>query len=305
MNKKYEDFIKEYSLTIQDKSAIGFIDGYQVSTTVDQFARLACVGKVSIFLDANQQNTFSDFMRNHKKEFGFVQVLIDSTGVHFASMCFTLNKGIDNLKKTILGIIEKAKELSLPTNTCPLCGKELLEKDIIIYNDMLMYVDQECSNNLEKVHEEKEKEYQALPNNYGKAFLGALVGALIGGIVWFLIGILLNLVSGYVAFLISFLAGFGYDKLKGKPNYKKVLFTSIVSFLAILLAEFGIYYVYTLTAMKEVGLSGSVIQVFIELLKDTSTGVLTSFILDLVLALVFGAIGIFYSNRQMIKNLHK
>lgn len=127
-----------------------------------------------------------------------------------------------------------------------------------------------------------------MPNNYLKGTLGAFVGALLGGMVWIIVG-LFGYVVAMVAFLISFLGSYGYDLMKAKKNKIKLL---IVSIFVIILSALILYII----------VCGS-FNGFVNFLA-TSDG-LKEFLLNLLLALVFGALGITWSILQMKKDIHK
>ncbi len=127
-----------------------------------------------------------------------------------------------------------------------------------------------------------------MPNNYLKGTLGAFVGALLGGMVWIIVG-LFGYVVAMVAFLISFLGSYGYDLMKAKKNKIKLL---IVSIFVIILSTLILYII----------VCGS-FNGFVNFLA-TSDG-LKEFLLNLLLALVFGALGITWSILQMKKDIHK
>lgn len=106
--------------------------------------------------------------------------------------------------------------------------------------------------------------------------------------VWIIVG-LFGYVASMVAFLISFLGSYGYDLMKGKKNKIKLL---IVSIFVIILSTFILYII----------VCGS-FNGFVNFLA-TSDG-LKEFLLNLLLALVFGALGITWSILQMKKDIHK
>lgn len=128
-----------------------------------------------------------------------------------------------------------------------------------------------------------------MPNNYLKGTLGAFVSALLGGMVWIIVG-LFGYVAAMVAFLISFLGSYGYDLMKGKKNKIKLL---IVSIIVIILSTL-ILYIIVCGSFNE----------FVNFLA-TSDGLKEFLINLLLLALVFGALGITWSILQMKKDIHK
>lgn len=109
--------------------------------------------------------------------------------------------------------------------------------------------------------------------------------------VWIIVG-LFGYVAAMVAFLISFLGSYGYDLMKGKKNKIKLLIVSIVSIFVIILSTLILYII----------VCGS-FNGFVNFLA-TSDG-LKEFLINLLLSLVFGALGITWSILQMKKDIHK
>lgn len=154
-----------------------------------------------------------------------------------------------------------------------------------------MHVCEDCYNHILEEENKKEEEYKKSPNNYLKGTLGAFIGALLGGMVWIIVG-LFGYVAAMVAFLISFLGSYGYDLMKGKKNKIKLLIVSLVSIFVIILSTFILYII----------VCGSITG-FVNFLA-TSDG-LREFLVNLLLAFIFGALGITWSIFQMKKDIHK
>lgn len=129
-----------------------------------------------------------------------------------------------------------------------------------------MHVCEDCYNHILEGDNKKEEEYKKSPNNYLKGTLGAFIGALLGG--------------------------YGYDLMKGKKNKIKLLIVSIVSIFVIILSTFILYII----------VCGSFAE-FVDFLA-TSDG-LRKFLVNLLLALIFGVLGITWSIFQMKKDIHK
>lgn len=154
-----------------------------------------------------------------------------------------------------------------------------------------MHVCEDCYNHILEEENKKEEEYKNSPNNYLKGTLGAFVGALLGGMAWIIVG-LFGYVASIIAFLISFLGSYSYDLMKGKKNKIKLLIVSIVSIFVIILSTFILYII----------VCGSFAE-FVDFLA-TSDG-LRKFLVNLLLALIFGVLGITWSIFQMKKDIHK
>lgn len=194
-------------------------------------------------------------------------------------------------------ITNKLSELGFDGSKCPKCGKELVNKKELNYLNPLintnfsMHVCEDCYNHILEEENKKEEEYKKSPNNYLKGTLGAFIGALLGGMAWIIVG-LFGYVATIIAFLISFLGSYGYDLMKGKKNKIKLLIVSIVSIFVIILSTFILYIIVCGSFAK-----------FVDFLA-TSDG-LREFLVNLLLALIFGVLGITWSIFQMKKDIHK
>lgn len=71
--------------------------------------------------------------------------------------------------------------------------------------------------------------------------VGAFAGALIGAAVWAAVGIFLDLITGIVGFLIGFLAAKGYDLLKGRQGWIKLVCVIIAVIIGVVVGTGAIY----------------------------------------------------------------
>lgn len=210
---------------------------------------------------------------------------------------FTMKGAVKNLEKNLDFITNKLFELGFDGSKCPKCGKELVNtKELCYLNPLIntnfsMHVCEDCYNHILDEENKKEEAYKKMPNNYLKGTLGAFVGALLGGMVWIIVG-LFGYVASIISFLISFLGSYGYDLIKGKKNKIKLLIVSIVSIFVIILSTLILYII----------VCGSFAE-FVDFLA-TSDG-LREFLVNLLLALIFGVLGITWSIFQMKKDIHK
>ena len=294
--KELDEIIAKYNLQTQNKINFGTINNFQVCLKVDAFSALSCVGQISCFLD-NKIGEINSLLKDNAKELGILNYKISHDGIFIVLKTFTMKGAVKNLEKSLDFITNKLFELGFDGSKCPKCGKEMVDSKELSYLNPLIntyfsvYVCNDCYNNILEEENKKEEEYKKSPNNYLKGTLGAFIGALLGGMVWIIVG-LFGYVAAMVAFLISFLGSYGYDLMKGKKNKIKLLIVSSVSIFVIILSTFILYII----------VCGSITG-FVNFLA-TSDG-LKEFLTNLLLAFIFGALGITWSIFQMKKDIHK
>ena len=294
--KELDEIIAKYNLQTQNKINFGTINNFQVCLKVDAFSALSCVGQISCFLD-NKIGEINSLLKDNAKELGILNYKISHDGIFIVVKTFTMKGAVKNLEKSLDFITNKLSELGFDGSKCPKCGKELVNKKELNYLNPLintnfsMHVCEDCYNHILEEENKKEEEYKKSPNNYLKGTLGAFIGALLGGMAWIIVG-LFGYVATIIAFLISFLGSYGYDLMKGKKNKIKLLIVSIVSVFVIILSTFILYIIVCGSFAK-----------FVDFLA-TSDG-LREFLVNLLLAIIFGALGITWSIFQMKKDIHK
>lgn len=294
--KELDEIIAKYNLQTQNKINFGTINNFQVCLKVDAFSALSCVGQISCFLD-NKIGEINSLLKDNAKELGILNYKISHDGIFIVVKTFTMKGAVKNLEKSLDFITNKLSELGFDGSKCPKCGKELVNKKELNYLNPLintnfsMHVCEDCYNHILEEENKKEEEYKKSPNNYLKGTLGAFIGALLGGMAWIIVG-LFGYVATIIAFLISFLGSYGYDLMKGKKNKIKLLIVSIVSIFVIILSTFILYIIVCGSFAK-----------FVDFLA-TSDG-LREFLVNLLLALIFGVLGITWSIFQMKKDIHK
>ncbi len=293
--KELDEIIAKYNLQTQNKINFGTINNFQVCLKVDAFATPACIGQIFCFLD-HRIEEINSILKDNSKELCLLNYKVDNDNILIVMKAFTMKGAVKNLEKSLNFITNKLFELGFDSSKCPECGKDLVESKELGYLNLLvntsfpMHVCEDCYNHILE-EENKKEEYKNSPNNYLKGTLGAFIGALLGGMAWIIVG-LFGYVASIIAFLISFLGSYGYDLMKGKKNKIKLLIVSIVSIFVIILSTFILYII----------VCGSIAE-FVDFLA-TSDG-LRKFLVNLLLALIFGVLGITWSIFQMKKDIHK
>ena len=297
MEKNLSNFVSKYNLNCEnkDKLVYGIFNGYQMSTTIDVFQ--ANSFHTFIFTKMNEElaTKLRDFLNANLKVLKLVQSNFYNYGFSFAVQTITRKSGYANLENALLKITEFLNENGFMNQEyCPICGNEMMVKKTIKINDVKFNVDEVCEEELKSQLQANEEAYENAPNNYFAGFIGAALGGLVGALVWIFVGVVFNLMSAWIALLLSWLAGNGYTKAKGKANVMKIVISSVVSVIYIIVS---MLIVYNVLCVKE-GLD------LVALLNE-NIEFKAAFIGDMVQSLLFGALGIVFAAIQMKKTLHK
>lgn len=302
MNKYIQELITELQFESEGKVHFGTVEGYQGFMVIDPFAAAAFQGGFFVYLK-DRAPEIRSYISDHKKEMKILNFTVGNDGIAFNVMVMTNKSGASNMKTAIHAIAAYLRSLGIDGEVCPLCGKPMEEKKRIALSGIPVFVDGDCAREIETEVRKTEEEYQSSPDNYLKGTLGAFVGGLIGGVAWVIIG-LLGFVSGWIAFLIAFLAGVGYDKMKGNPNSMKLVITSLTTVVVIVISMFAMYFLLVRLEMNESGITGSAVTLFFEMLSENKE-LQSEFLLNMILALLFGAFGITFSIVRMRKQIHR
>lgn len=296
MDKQLLAFIDDYNLDcVNNKLAYGSVNGYQVSIKINVFE----ANSFNIFVFTKLSDDLSTKLNNYfvenKKSLKLIECEINSYGFRFRVNTVTKKSGYNNLRKALDNITLFLKEIgALDDNYCPICGKLMEDKKLVLVNGLRFNLDEECAVSLKQELDKMDEAFNSSPNNYLKGLLGALTGGLLGALVWVFVGCVLGMISGWVAFLITWLCGVGYSRARGKANNMKIVISGIVTFVYIIIS---MIIVYAVLASKN-GLN------FFDIMF-TDSAIMGAFVGDLLMALLFGAIGLFYSLRQMRKTLYQ
>ncbi|MDE7105620.1 MAG: hypothetical protein K2O22_00465 [Anaeroplasmataceae bacterium] len=297
MTRNLITFLTGNNFSIEQESAYSFINGYQVS--IRQTPNLAV--QIFSFLEEEQIQSVTSYLKENNKVLHISSFDVTPLGVciNIASLN-TLMEALEKITNFLS--LQNAKNQQY----CPVTGEEFIEetKQKVQYNQFVVFINEASVEILNAQIEAAEQDFQNAPNNYLKGALGAIIGGALGAIVWVVIGAFTGFMSGWIAFLIAFLAGLGYDKMKGKPTNMKFVVAAVVTLCYAILSMIVVYILLVKTAMNQYNLEGNPISVLFELM-ELDDRVKTAFIIDMVLALLFGVFGVFFSYFQMKKTLHK
>ena len=305
MNKYLKEFAERYSLKENGNNVVyGVFNGYQVVVSLSNTNPVDCFVRIySNFREV--KGDVESFLSIRKSEYKLRVYTFSNSTLTFDYTTFGVKGWVEKAEKILLELTEHLTRIQAKgIEYCPGCGEKMdIPTTVTVHNNPLLL----CSNCAGKIKEEqdkKEAEYQAAPGNYGKGLIGAIIGALIGGVVWIAVAYILGLVSAFIAVLITYLAAIGYDKMQGKQSQKKLIITTAVSLVVVVLSMYLSYVVMVNAELKAAGITENP---FISLayLLETDPEVMAGFIGDMFMSLLFGVLGTIAYAQSMKKKLHK
>lgn len=306
MNKHINEFVTNLNLVETSKAHYsGVYNQYQYGFSYTTIG----ISSLNITFFANfgsKKNEIVSWLECEKKLLKFTSYQIDD---YYLSIDFnvmlTIGKTLVNVTQASRMLADKFAELEIPNkNYCPVCGQELDNTDKAIFNGYEFNVDLGCRNTIAQKNAQAEMEFNNAPNNYLKGALGASLFALIGVAVWIILGVATQRIFGYIAILVSFLAGFGYNKFGGKNNFMKIVIPSLITIVLLIVSLFVIYYVILSNTCKEIGYTGSVMEL-LGFMLETDEEFKGGIISDVFITVLFAGIGILGSYSYLKKGMHK
>lgn len=185
---------------------------------------------------------------------------------------------------------------------CSSCGLELGGAGVpALMNDTVYMLHEGClhrdDEQLNCAKEEKKKEGSAVTGTIG-AFIGAIIGAIPWAVAYYF-----GWFVGWLGFLVGIAAKKGYELLNGKESRAKGVAVIIATILGVIVAESAAIMVSVGVIWAQEGATFSVLDVvysyFYTLISDTETLMLV--IKDIALGLVFAALGIWSTIREIFK----
>lgn len=308
MNKHIINALSSYEFTYEKYTAYGQIDGYEVNV----LSRPLDIGPVLVFstyMPLEKKNAFISRIKAYN--FSMVSASALEFGVVVTIGVMTSGGIEKKFKKVLPVILNLLHEFEAPKKeVCPLSGIEMddlnskvapipeLSIKVRLTNDAITNV----NNQIEKINEV----YEEAPNNYLKGMGGLFIGALVGVLLTIGLG-LLGYITAFASFISIILGTFLYSKFGGKQNKMMILMSFVITTISILLAVFVIYIILANDLMIEADLAYRGMDAF-KFAMANSKEFNRSFLLDLVLNLVFIVLGIvisFFTLKKMIKRPKK
>ena len=220
-------------------------------------------------------------------------------------MSFRANgKGMASLRallSQLLGAL--AQEGFIGTACCSRCGgaADGTEK-IVLQNGRAQLMHEACITALADEQREAVQQQSHSGNNYWMGLLGAVLGTLVGLIPWVLLAR-----AGYFASIAGFLIGLcakkGYELFRGKLGRPKLVVLIVCSVLGVVLAQYVDVWIQVAIELDGYFFSfGELTSITTQLIL-TEPEVLTPFLINLALGLVFalaGLWGVFAQTKQEV-----
>lgn len=193
------------------------------------------------------------------------------------------------------------------TDNCFICSSDFGTQETL-FDNILVPLCGTCYDHLEQEYIKAEQEFSSEEKKYGLGFIGALLGGLLATIPWILLSYH-GWYVGIIGFLIMFLSLKGYKLLGARIGRLTPWIVGGLTIFLIVLAELVANLLQVSAALKEVfDISPSLGQtfgVFIELLKDSTTGILRGVIINLLIGIVIGLAGTISLFKDMKLNINK
>lgn len=308
MNKHIKQYCEEKGLTVDGNTAYGTLNGFETNFKLDNLDNYNPLKfHINCYTTDEQKRNIESELR--KKAFKFFRWQFTRYGIFIGVNYFTNKSAAKRLPSLMDETIEVLKSNgALGTGYCPICGKELTADANRPYSIDEIYrlkvtADDECVNDVNKVIEAENVDYNNAPNNYAQGFLGALLGGLAGA----LIAIVLSF-AGYVATISSLVAcGFGsflYVKFGGKRNKMMIVIVTITSLICVVSSMFVIYIILSAQAAKEAGLIMTGLEAFTYLMNNVEE-FKKAFFSDLAMSILFAVVGVILEIAVEVRKLKR
>ncbi len=296
MYKKARIALTERGMTVKGNSAYGIVQGYETNALFDPY-NSSC-NRDGFF------KTHISFYAGNEEKTAILNKLKDLNEKRFVctatpyGILFTLSDvTIFSFLKRLGNVMDKVFEVIVASGAkgygyCPICGKEIGTEDRLKHNvdGFILSIDDECLVKINNLISEENENFESLPNNYHKGILGALIGGFVGGVVAYLIAQI-----GYIAAISSIvsvlLGAFLYQKFGGKPTKGMIAIVAGVTIVCMIASDLIIYIAAAGAAAEEAGVAMSGFEALVYLMRE-SKEFATGFYIDLLLTVVFAALGI-------------
>lgn len=291
MNKKIEEVLKKYNLNIENDRGYGTIKGYEVSVFyIPSNGMFPLQLIISTYMSNEQREKVSQELKQfHFKycQYTFTRygLILGLSGMSASAIAKVLPNVIDQSLDCLL------ENGALQQEYCPICGEEISSQTATKANidGVNVTMHQDC---MTKMHEEIQKmneTYEAMPNQFGKGFVGALIGGIAGSIIAFIL-YMIGFISAISAVVSVLLGAFLYRKFGGKPNGIMMITVFVTTLVLQLLTIFGIYILAATGLSVEEGYDFIGFTAFQHYMSDT--GFVSSFVKDLLFSALFTIVGI-------------
>ncbi len=304
MNKKLEEYCLNNGLEVKGNYAYGNMKGYEFNFFYNAMSSNAPVSfYISFYTDNNAKIKILEEIKSLKIRYLIYKM--DNFGIMFGLNDFTAGA----LMKKLDGIIDNIVTVLNDNNVkkeeyCPLCGEDHDETSKVgKLNDCNFKLHSRCIEELNVAIEEENQEFDEMPNNYLKGFLGALIGS-VAGVASFVVLYFLGFISAISAFLSIWLGSLLYTKFGGKQNIMMIIMTFVLTIVSLLLT---VWLMYMLAAVgivvADTGIAVSGIDAFKIMMTDS--GFIGAFASDMIMTVIFTLLGVGYEFFAMLKKVKR
>lgn len=303
MNKLIKQFFETKQMTIEKENGYGIINGYETNLIFNQYNSASPVLlHISTFIPVENKQVISDTIKNMNVK--FLNFNFTPYGLLVGLNDLTIKKLVNRLDDILNSIYAILNDFGAkPAECCPICGEVFNEnKKICNIDGLKITIDNSCVEKINQEINNANDEFDKLPNNYIKGFIGALGGALVGAIVSVIL-YYLGFISAISAFVAIILGVKFYQKMGGKPNKVMILITTITTVVVLILATFGIYYFSASSLAIENGFTSTGFKAFKDMM--TVSNFKSGFISDMIMTVLFTIIGIIYQVIDLSKSIKR
>ncbi len=303
MNKLIKQFFESKQMTIENETGYGIINGYETNLIFNQYGSPSPILlHISTFIPDENKQEISDTIKNMNIK--FLNFNFTPYGLLVGLNDVTIKKLIVRLDDILNSIYAILNDFGAkPVEYCPVCGEIFNEnKKICIIDGLKITIDNICVEKINQQIVEANNQFEQMPNNYLKGFVGALGGALVGAVVSIIL-YYLGFISAISAFVAIILGVKFYRKMGGKPNKVMILITTITTLIVLALATFGIYLISAGSLALENGFTSTGFKAFKDMLSIADFK--SSFISDMIMTVIFTIIGIIYQVIDLSKAIQR
>lgn len=251
MNKLIKNYFEELGMTIENETGYGIINGYETNLIFNQYGSPSSVLlHFSTFIPEDKKQEIVNTIKNMNIK--YLNFDFTPYGLLIGLNDITIKKLLSRLNDILNSIYTILKDFgALPNEYCPVCGNIFNEnKQTCTIDGLKITIDSSCIEKINETIKEQNKEFDQLPNNYLKGFIGALAGALVGAIISVAL-YYLGFISALSAFVSIILGARFYQKMGGKPNKIMILTITLTTIVVLLLSTFCIYLFSSTTLVNE------------------------------------------------------
>ena len=295
MDAALKRFAAEHGMRMTRSCAYGEIGGFLVSLFGDSAARNLYINYMA-GTDTPEENgrrgRLDAFLAGHKAQGNLLNYQVMGDGV---AVGVRLNgKGMANLRMLLPQLLAVlAQEGFTGTMRCSRCGGENngTEKIVMQGGTRAQLMHEACITSLADERKMAVEQQSRSGSNYWMGLLGAVLGTLVGLIPWIIIARM-----GYFASIFGFLIGLcakkGYELCRGKLGRPKLGILIACAVLGILFAEYIDIWLQVSAELTGYGLSFGQMTTFTTALILQEPAVLTEFLVNAGLGLLFAMLGL-------------